>query len=149
MTSFLAALGLILAAAAVPAAAADPVMVAAAQTEPPAAEQPALEDLLWVARPIVVFADNPADPRFTQQLAMLDERMDELEERGVVVLTDADPAANGPLRQTLRPRGFNLVLIDRDGTVAQRRPAPTTARELINLIDRMPSRREETGSMRR
>jgi hypothetical protein len=41
------------------------------------------------------------------------------------------------------------VLIDRDGTVAQRRPAPTTARELINLIDRMPSRRQETGSMRR
>ncbi|MCB1401961.1 MAG: DUF4174 domain-containing protein, partial [Rhodobacteraceae bacterium] len=39
-------------------------------------------------------------------------------------------------------------LIDIDGTVAQRRPAPTSARELINLIDRMPSRRQETGSRR-
>ncbi len=148
MTSILAALGLILAAGAAQAQAADPVMAAAAQTEPAAAEQPALEDLLWVARPVVVFADNPADPRFTQQLAMLDDRMDELEERGVVVLTDTDPASDGPLRQALRPRGFNVVLIDRDGTVAQRRPAPTTARELINFIDRMPSRRQETGSMR-
>jgi hypothetical protein len=149
MTSILAALGLILAVAAAQAQATGPVMVAAGQTEAAAAGQPSLEDLLWVARPVVVFADSPADPRFTRQLAMLDERMDELEERGVVVLTDTDPAADGPLRQALRPRGFNLVLIDRDGTVAQRRPAPTTARELINLIDRMPSRRQETGSLRR
>ena len=150
MTSILAALGLALAAATAPAHAVDPVrlIVAAAQSEPAAAEQPALEDLLWVARPIVVFADSPADPRFAQQLALLDERMPELEERGVVVLTDTDPAAEGPLRQALRPRGFNIVLIDRDGTVAQRRPVPTTARELINLIDRMPSRRQETGSLR-
>jgi hypothetical protein len=110
--------------------------------------EPTLEELLWVARPVVVFADSPADPRFVQQLRLLEERQPELEERGVVILTDTDPAGAGPLRQALRPRGFGLVLIDRDGTVAQRRPAPTTARELINLIDRMPSRRQETGSRR-
>ena len=74
--------------------------------------------------------------------------MAELTERDVVVLTDTDPAAEGPLRQELRPRDFGVVLIDLDGTVAQRRPAPTTAREIINLIDRMPSRRQETGSRR-
>ena len=65
-----------------------------------------------------------------------------------VVLTDTDPAANGPLRQRLRPRGFGLVLIDTDGRVAHRRPLPVTVRELSNMIDRMPSRREETGSRR-
>ena len=113
-----------------------------------ASSQPALADLLWVSRPIVIFADTPDDPRFSQQLKMLDERMADLEERDVVILTDTDPAARGPLRTELRPRGFNLVLIDKDGSVAQRRPAPTTARELINLIDRMPSRRQETGSFR-
>jgi F420-dependent methylenetetrahydromethanopterin dehydrogenase len=128
--------------------------LAAAQQSTPAAvppEAPAevtLHDLLWVARPLVIFADSPADPRFTRQLAMLKERMDELQDRAVVVLTDTDPAAEGPLREELRPRGFGLVLIDRDGMVAQRRPEPTTARELINLIDRMPSRREESGSRR-
>jgi hypothetical protein len=110
--------------------------------------QPSLEDLLWVARPVVVFADTPNDPRFHQQMRMLEEREAELADRDVVILTDTDPAAKGPLRIALRPRGFNLVLIDIDGTVAQRRPAPTTARELINLIDRMPSRRQETGSRR-
>jgi Domain of unknown function (DUF4174) len=109
---------------------------------------PTLDELQWAARPIVVFADSANDPRFVQQLRMLDERMAELEERDVIVLTDTDPAARGPLRRELHPRGFNLVLIDKDGTVAQRRPAPTTARELINLIDRMPSRRQETGSRR-
>lgn len=111
-------------------------------------EQPTLEELRWVARPVVVFADSPNDPRFLQQLQMLEEREEELEDRRVVVLTDTQPGEQGPLRQQLRPRDFTLVLIDTDGTVVQRRPAPTSARELLNLIDRLPSRRQETGSRR-
>jgi hypothetical protein len=113
-----------------------------------ASEQPSLDDLLWVARPVVIFADTPADPRFRQQLAMFEDRIAELEDRDVVILTDTDPEADGPLRQALRPYGFGVVIIDKDGTVAKRNPAPTTARELINLIDRMPSRRQEIGSRR-
>ncbi|MEM8570722.1 MAG: DUF4174 domain-containing protein [Pseudomonadota bacterium] len=113
-----------------------------------AAEQPTLEDLLWVARPVVIFADTPNDPRFQQQIEFLSDRQNELKERDVEVLVDSDPAARGPLRQALRPRGFGLVIIDKDGTVVQRRPAPTTTRELINLIDRLPSRRQEAGSFR-
>jgi hypothetical protein len=150
MTSTLAALGFILAAVAAPALAADgmQVPIAVATEAESVVEQPTLEDLRWVARPVVVFADSPADPRFAQQISMLDERLPELEDRDVVILIDTDPDAAGPLRKELRPRGFNLVLIDKDGTVVQRRPAPTTARELINLIDRLPSRRQETGSFR-
>ena len=110
--------------------------------------QPALEDLLWIARPVVIFADTPNDPRFAQQMQMLEQRSDEIADRGVIVLTDTDPAAAGPLRMELRPRGFGLVLIDKDGAVVQRRPAPTTSRELINMIDRLPSRRQESGSLR-
>lgn len=109
---------------------------------------PALEDLLWIARPVVIFADTPNDPRFAQQLQMLEQRAEEIADRDVIVLTDTDPAAAGPLRKELRPRGFGLVLIDKDGTVVQRRPAPTTSRELINMIDRLPSRRQESGSLR-
>lgn len=122
------------------------VAVEIEQTDPPAT--PELSDLLWIARPLVVFADTPNDPRFAQQMRMLDERMGELLDREVVILTDTDPAAAGPLRRDLRPRGFGLVLIDIDGKIASRRPSPTPAREIINLIDRMPSRREETGSRR-
>jgi Domain of unknown function (DUF4174) len=123
-------------------------------TRPIAAEaeaetaRPSLDELLWVARPLVVFADSPNDPRFQQQLRELDERTAELEDRRVVVLTDTDPAADGPLREELRPRGFGIVLLDTDGDVVQRRPTVTTAREILNLIDRTPSWRQETGSRR-
>lgn len=109
---------------------------------------PTLDELLWVARPLVVFADSANDPRFRQQIQALEERGPDLEDRGVFILTDTDPAARGALRQELRPRGFGLVLIDTDGTVVQRRPSVTSAREIINLIDRLPSRRQETGSRR-
>jgi hypothetical protein len=139
----------------VAAATGDPGSSTSAQTAAAGAEpisdatpQPTLEELQWVARPIVVFADTPNDPRFHQQMEMLEERGDELLDRDVEILIDTDPAAEGPLRKELRPRGFGLVIIDKDGSVVQRRPAPTTTRELINLIDRLPSRRQEEGSFR-
>jgi hypothetical protein len=110
--------------------------------------QPSLDDLLWVARPLVVFADNPNDPRLQQQLRMLEERPEDLTDRDVVVLTDSTPEDSGPLRRQLRPRGFGVVLIDKDGMVVRRFPSPVSAREIINQIDRLPSRREEIGSRR-
>ena len=113
-----------------------------------AQDAPTLDELKGHARPLVVFADTPDDPKFVQQMAMLEALPEELEKRGVVVLTDTDPAAMGPLRQRLRPQGFGLVLIDLDGSVAHRRPLPTSVRELANFIDRTPSRRLETGSQR-
>ena len=119
-----------------------------AAAAPAAAETPDLDSLQWVARPLVVFADTPNDPKFVQQMEILDAEPQPLEDRLVVVLTDTDPAAEGPLRQRLRPRGFGIVLIDTDGRVAHRRPLPVTVRELSHMIDRMPSRREETGSHR-
>lgn len=113
-----------------------------------ATPQPTLEELLWVARPLVVFADTPNDPRFQQQRSFLEERTGELEERGVRILFDSDPNAEGPLRKELRPRGFGVVLVDKDGSVVKRLPNPTTSREILNLIDRLPSWRQESGSMR-
>ncbi len=112
------------------------------------AQEPDLDSLKWVSRPLVVFADTPEDPKFVQQMGWLEADPKPLADRRVVVLTDTDPAANGPLRQRLRPRGFGLVLIDTDGRVAQRRPLPASVREITSMIDRMPSRRQETGSHR-
>ncbi len=132
--------------ATIPARAQETAATIAIEAEEPDAID--LSALLWVARPLVVFADSPADPRYAQQIAMLRDGHAELELRNVVVLTDTDPAANGPLRRQLRPRGFGLVLIDTDGTVVQRRPSPTTVRELTGTVDRLPSRREEIGSSR-
>ena len=30
-----------------------------------------LEEMVWVARPLIVFADSPLDPTFRQQMALL------------------------------------------------------------------------------
>lgn len=113
------------------------------------AQDPDLDSLRWIARPLVVFADTTEDPKFIQQMRWLEAEPDPLTDRLVVVLTDTDPAANGPLRLRLRPQGgFGIVLIDTDGSVAHRRPLPASVREISNMIDRTPSRRDETGSSR-
>ena len=74
-----------------------------------------LSEFLWTNRPVVVFSDSPSDPRYQEQIELLAERPDMLRERDVVVLTDTDPAARSPVRRKLRPRGFQLVLLDKDG----------------------------------
>ena len=107
-----------------------------------------LSDFLWQKRPVVVFADTPADPAFREQMQLLESRWPELAERDVVVITDTDPKAATPVRQTLRPRGFALVLIGKDGTIALRKPSPWDVRELMRAIDRMPMRREEIRAQR-
>jgi hypothetical protein len=102
-----------------------------------------LTEFLWTKRPIVVFADTPADPRFEQQMQFLQADPDALSRRDIVVLTDTDPAAKGPLRLALRPHGFGLVLIDKDGEVKLRKPLPSSTREITRSIDKWPSRLQE------
>jgi len=108
----------------------------------------ALDSFRWVARPIVVFADSPADPRFQQQLDLLQDGVAMLADRDVVVLTDTDPAAKSPLRTKLRPRGFQMVLIDKDGGVKLRKPSPWTVREITRIIDQTPLRLREVEERR-
>jgi hypothetical protein len=102
-----------------------------------------LKEFLWVKRPVVVFADNASDPRFIEQMNFITDRLDDLDRRDVVVLTDTDPSADSDLRRTLRPRGFMLALIGKDGKVELRKPAPWSVRELSRAIDKMPIRQQE------
>ena len=102
-----------------------------------------LSEFLWIKRPIVVFADTPNDPRFIEQMTFLNADVSALMLRDVVVLTDTNPAARSELRRTLRPRGFMLVLIDKDGGVKQRKPAPWDVREISRTIDKFPTRQQE------
>jgi Domain of unknown function (DUF4174) len=99
-------------------------------------------------RPLVVFADDPGDPAFIEQMRLIEGRWPELADRDVVVIADTDPAAASAIRTKLRPRGFMMVLIDKDGTVALRKPFPWDVRELMRAIDRMPDRREEIRNRR-
>ena len=109
------------------------------------ATETTLEDHLWVARPIVIFADTPRDPRFQEQLDMLLARPEPLIERDVVVILDADPSARSGIRQALRPRGFSMVILQRDGNVALRKPTPWDVRAITRAHDNQPLRLEELG----
>ncbi len=102
-----------------------------------------LDAFQWIARPVVVFADTPADPRFREQVELLEARTEALVDRDVVVIIDTDPSARSDLRRTLRPRGFMLALIGKDGGVKQRKPLPWNVREISRAIDKMPLRKQE------
>lgn len=110
---------------------------------PVPAEGLVLADFLWQRRPVVVFADRPDDPQFIRQMAQIQAGLAELDDRDVVVITDTDPAALSDARRQLRPRGFSLVLMDKDGQVKRRQPSPWSLREITHTIDRFPLRREE------
>ena len=102
-----------------------------------------LDDFMWTHRPVVVFADSPADPRFAEQMQLLTSRPSDLIARDVVVITDTDPDAETSIRERLRPRGFQVTLIGKDGEVELRKPSPWSSRELSRSIDKMPLRQQE------
>ena len=102
-----------------------------------------LAELQWVARPLVVFANSPRDPAFVEQLENITREMDRLVERDVAIVVDTDPATPTELRDRLRPRGFMMVLIGKDGQVKLRKPLPWTVREIGRSIDKMPLRQQE------
>lgn len=108
-----------------------------------------LNQFVWKKRPIVVFADSDADPRFAEQIELLMALPHELEERDVVVLTDTDPNAKSPLRLKLRPRGFMLAIIGLDGKIKLRKPFPWDVREISRSIDKMPLRKRELREKKR
>jgi hypothetical protein len=102
-----------------------------------------MAEFLWLKRPIVVFADSPNDPAFARQMEYLAEQPQALADRDAVVIVDTSPAANSFFRQKLRPRGFSLVLMDKDGGVEIRKPRPWDVREITRAIDKFPLARQE------
>lgn len=103
----------------------------------------AIDDFKWRARPIVVFADSPFDPAFQEQMALIEADFDQLALRDAVVIVDTDPAARSDLRRALRPRGFVLLLLDKEGRVNLRKPFPWDVREMTHAIDKWPTRQRE------
>lgn len=119
-------------------------MAGAAQDNPAEPEErslivevDSLDEFLFVAVPLIIFADTPDDPRFIRQLDLLEARKQTMLDRDVVVITDTDPANPSDLRRQFRPRGFSVVLVDKNGRVNLRKPEPWDVRELSRTIDRM------------
>lgn len=107
------------------------------------ADQVVFAEQMYVKRPLVVFADSPADPNFIRQIELLNRSLPMLEERDVIIVTDTDPEARSEWRQKLRPRGFSLVIMDKDLKPVVRKPLPWEVREIAAAIDKLPLRRQE------
>ena len=105
-----------------------------------------LEEFLWTSRLIVVFADSPNDPRFIEQMEVLNDDIEPLLERSVTVLTDTNPSTESSIRIGLRPRGFSLILIGMDSGVKLRKPFPWSVREIGRAIDKWPIRQQELSN---
>ncbi len=107
------------------------------------AQDVVLKDYLWISRPLIVFAETEADPRFVEQIARLAARPEPLLARDVVVIIDTDPVNESDIRRALRPRGFAVVILQKDGRVGLRRPSPRDVRELTRAIDNFSLREDE------
>ncbi len=102
-----------------------------------------INDFKWVARPVIIFADAPLDPAFAQQIELLEDRPGELSKRDVVLIRDTAPDERSDLRLALRPRGFMLTVMGKDGRVILRKPFPWDVREISRQIDKQPIRQKE------
>jgi len=102
-----------------------------------------LADVIWAARPLVIFADSPLDPIFAQQMKLLRAGQAIAQDRDMIIIVDTDPSARTIIRETLHPKGFNWALIGKDGMVKLRKPFAWYMRELSRVIDKMPIRQQE------
>jgi len=102
-----------------------------------------LADVIWAARPLVIFADSPLDPIFAQQMKLLRAGQAIVQDRDMIIIVDTDPSARTIIRETLHPKGFNWALIGKDGMVKLRKPFAWDMRELSRVIDKMPIRQQE------
>ncbi|SEW24138.1 protein of unknown function [Cognatiyoonia koreensis] len=107
-----------------------------------------LDALRWQLRAILVFADSPNDPLFGQQMELLLAAAEDLAERDVIMIADTAPDARTDVRLRLRPRGFMLALLGKDGQVKFRKPIPWDVREISRTIDKMPLRQQEIRDRR-
>ncbi len=110
---------------------------------PVPADHVVMADLLYLKRAVVVFAESPNDSNYIRQMELLARDTADLIERDVIVITDTTPQPKSDIRTKLRPNGFALVILDKDGTTVLRKPFPWDTREITHAIDKFPSRRIE------
>lgn len=100
-----------------------------------------LNQYRWHNRPVVIFAPSEKDARYQQQIAMLKANPSGLAERDIIVLTDNAPNQSGQLRSQLKPKGFEVVLVGKDGGMKLRETTPISSEALLSTIDQMPMRK--------
>lgn len=118
-----------------------------------------LQQLKDQARPLLVFAPKPDDPRLEIQMRTLQEHASEAHERDVVMVAlpyntpsptaaqlSSDDALDARRRFGVAPGEFAVILLGKDGGSKLRSSKPISMQKLDDTIDAMPMRRDEMKS---
>lgn len=100
-----------------------------------------LHQYQWHYRPLVIFAPSEKDVNYVQQMKILEDAKAELVDRDIIVFSDTSPASKGQLRSQLEPKGFEVVLVGKDGGMKLREQQPISSEALLSTIDSMPMRK--------
>ncbi|MCJ8165508.1 DUF4174 domain-containing protein [Pontibacter sp. E15-1] len=125
-----------------------------AQIRPSAAS---LEQYKWKKRPLLLFSPSAQDPAYLQQKEVLQQNLQGIRERGMVVieLVGEDKVyvdgilqkrqQGQQLRECFRvaPESFAVLLVGKDGTQKSSSAEPVSMATIFGLIDQMPMRRQE------
>jgi hypothetical protein len=109
----------------------------------PAAEAASLDRYRWTARPVLVFAPKPDDPRYIEQQDKLKNAAAGLTERDLIVIDVTN--AIDPLRSRfdIAEDAFTVILIGKDGGEKARWSQPIEPDAIFSLVDAMPMRIDE------
>jgi hypothetical protein len=116
-----------------------------------------LEAYHWKHRVLIIFAESKERPRFVAQMRFLKNEWDGVLDRDLIIVEVPEKGKSrcGDLiisvdtAEALRKRfqvnagTFQVLLIGKDGGVKLRAEEPVHTKDLFNLIDAMPMRREE------
>jgi len=102
-----------------------------------------LSGALWKARPLVVVADQPADPLFQKQIIALEARRRALADYDIKLVAVTGESAALRHKLGLSATGFAVALVGKDGGVKETWRGTVDPDRIFTLIDRMPMRRDE------
>jgi hypothetical protein len=122
-----------------------------------------LHGFLWKKRLVLVFDASAETEPYKKQIADLESRMDEVEERDIVLITVVEGTLccidgrelGGEEAERVReyfgvkPGAFSVLVIGKDGTEKLQADRPVPAEDIFSLIDSMPMRRREAERKRR
>jgi hypothetical protein len=115
------------------------------------------EPFKWKKRLLLVFAPQSSDPLFAALQREISTRMNEVEDRDLVIFeilelgasrmngAELDPHTAASLRKRfdVSPKAFALILVGKDSGIKLKRDDFNGLEEIFRLIDSMPMRRNE------
>jgi hypothetical protein len=111
----------------------------------PASAAPSADpaDYLWKSRVLITFATHADDPALAEQTHTVTAAQAGMAERDLVLLRHIGDDDALRRRYGVAGKGFEVLLIGKDGGVKLRSDHPIAAADLFQTVDAMPMRKDE------